>query len=58
MLKYSLMIPVYNKLDCLKKCLSSVVNQNIVDYEIIVVDDFSTDGSYECLKKLRKFVIN
>lgn len=54
MLKYSFMIPVYNKLDCLKKYLSSVVNQNIVDYEIIVVDDFSTDGSYECLKKIEK----
>lgn len=54
MIKYTIMIPVYNKLDCLRKYLSSVINQNIVDYEVIVIDDFSTDGSYEYLKRIEK----
>lgn len=54
MIKYTIMIPVYNKLDCLKMYLHSVINQNIIDYEVIVVDDFSTDGSYEYLKRIEK----
>lgn len=54
MMKYSLMLPVYNKIECLKKYLSTIINQNIIDYEVIIVDDFSTDGSYEYLKKIEK----
>lgn len=54
MMKYSLMIPVYNKVECLKKYLSTIINQNIIDYEVIIVDDFSTDGSYEYLKEIEK----
>lgn len=48
------MLPVYNKLECLKKYLSTIINQNIIDYEVIIVDDFSTDGSYEYLKEIEK----
>lgn len=54
MMKYSLMIPVYNKVECLKKYLSTIINQNIIDYEVIIVDDFSNDGSYEYLKEIEK----
>ncbi|MGN1000738.1 MAG: glycosyltransferase family 2 protein [Bacilli bacterium] len=54
MTKYTIMLPVYNKIECLKKYFSTVINQNISDYEIIVVDDCSTDGSYEYLKELEK----
>lgn len=54
MIKYTIMLPVYNKLECLKKYLSTIINQNIIDYEVIIVDDFSTDGSYEYLKEIEK----
>ena len=54
MIKYTIMLPVYNKIECLKKYFSKVINQNFSDYEVIVVDDFSTDGSYEYLKQLEK----
>ncbi|WP_022765622.1 glycosyltransferase family 2 protein [Butyrivibrio sp. XPD2006] len=44
-MKYSLIIPVYNVQDLLKRCLDSVVRQNYSDLEVILVDDGSTDGS-------------
>lgn len=47
----SVIIPVYNACKHIEKCLLSVLNQNIDSLEIIIVDDGSTDGSYEeCLK--------
>lgn len=54
MIKYTIMVPVYNKIDCLKKYFSKIINQNFDDFEIIAVDDCSTDGSYEYLKELEK----
>lgn len=41
----SVIIPVYNVLPYLQRCLDSVVNQTWRDLEIIIVDDGSTDGS-------------
>lgn len=43
----SIVVPVYNVEDYLSKCLDSILNQDIDkdDYEIIVVNDGSTDGS-------------
>lgn len=47
----SVIIPVYNTEKYLDKCLSSTVNQTFKDIEIIIVDDGSTDNSYEICKK-------
>ncbi len=45
----SLIIPVYNAEKYLKETLNSVIEQNFVDYEVILVDDGSTDNSgYLC----------
>ncbi|MBR0463706.1 MAG: glycosyltransferase [Clostridia bacterium] len=45
MAKYCFVIPVYNVKDYLDECVSSILNQTYSDYEIILVDDGSTDGS-------------
>ena len=55
MIKYTIMVPVYNKIECLKKYFLTNINQNFTDYEIIVVDDCSSDGSYEYLKEIEKY---
>lgn len=46
-MKYSVLIPVYNAETYLKECIESVLAQDFCDYEIILVDDGSTDSSYE-----------
>lgn len=56
MIKFSLIIPVYNTYDYMEKCLESVIDQRDIkyDYEVIVVDDGSTDGSDKIMKKYEK----
>ena len=43
--KVSVIIPVYNVQDFLKKCVESVISQTLTDIQIILVDDGSTDNS-------------
>lgn len=43
--KLSVVIPVYNAGKYLEECVMSVINQSYKDYEIILVDDGSSDGS-------------
>lgn len=52
-MKLSIIVPVYNMVEGnkLRYCLDSLINQTIADYEIIAVDDASTDNSYEILKE-------
>lgn len=47
----SIIVPVYNVIDYLDECLKSIDSQNFSDYEVIVVDDGSTDGCGEFLEK-------
>jgi glycosyltransferase involved in cell wall biosynthesis len=47
----SVIIPVYNRKDSIEPCLESVLNQDFSDYEVIVIDDGSTDGTKDILKK-------
>lgn len=42
MLKYSLIIPVYNRPDEIKELLETLVNQQFKDFEVIIVEDGST----------------
>lgn len=45
MLKYSIIIPVYNAEATLNKCVDSILGQQFADFEVILVDDGSKDGS-------------
>lgn len=47
--KISVIVPVYNVEKYLSKCLDSLVNQTLEDYEIIVVNDGSPDNSQEII---------
>jgi glycosyltransferase involved in cell wall biosynthesis len=63
-LKYSVIIPVYNTEKYLTRCLQSIVNQTFTDFEVIIVNDGSTDNSsniiseyedkYQFIKKIDK----
>lgn len=49
--KVSIVIPTYNRSRFVCEAIESVLNQSFKDFEIIVVDDGSTDNTKEALKK-------
>lgn len=61
-MRFSIVIPNYNSEKWIEKCLTSVLNQTFQDFEIIVVDDMSTDNSVSIIKSLLrpqdKFIVN
>ena len=50
--KYSIIVPVFNGMPYLKACIESIVSQVYTDYELIISDDNSTDGSREYLQSI------
>ena len=44
-MKYSIIIPVYNAEGTLRRCLDSLVGQQFSNYELLLINDGSTDGS-------------
>lgn len=47
----SIIVPIYNKSNYIIKCLDSVVSQIFKDFEIIIINDGSTDNSFDVIKK-------
>ncbi len=50
-IRFSIIIPVYNVEKYLDKCLESILSQEFGNFEIICVDDCSTDNSWNMLEK-------
>lgn len=53
-IKVSVIVPVYNVERYLSQCLDSILNQTFHEFEIIIVDDGSEDGSSEIIREYSK----
>jgi len=53
-MKFSILIAHYNNWNFFQECYHSILSQNFENYEIIIVDDCSTDYSYEQIVALSK----
>ncbi|WP_174728972.1 glycosyltransferase family 2 protein [Mesobacillus harenae] len=51
-MKVTVVIPTYNVENYIVQCLKSVLNQSLTDFEIIVIDDVSSDRTVELIKTL------
>ena len=50
----SVIVPLYNYRKYIGYCIQSILNQTHTNFELIVVDDCSTDNSYKTAKKFEK----
>lgn len=52
--KISVILPVFNEEKYIKATLDSIINQSFTDFEVIVVDDGSTDGTLKIVEETFK----
>lgn len=50
--KVSVIVPVYNSIDCLERCVRSLLAQTYESMEILLIDDGSTDGTDQICERL------
>lgn len=50
-IKFSVVIPLFNKEDTIQRCIQSVLNQSYNNYEIVIINDGSTDNSVNQINK-------
>lgn len=56
-MKISFIIPVYNAEKYIARCLDSIYSQTVRDFEVIVIDDGSTDSSINICKQYKSYGI-
>lgn len=52
--KVDIILPVYNSKKYILNTINSIIKQSYKFWNLIIIDDFSTDGTYELLKNLKK----
>jgi len=55
--KVSVIIPTFNRQNTIERAINSVLNQSFKDFELIVVDDGSTDRTSELLKSIPDLIL-
>lgn len=55
---FSIVIPTYNAERTLEKCLKSISIQNFKMFEIIVIDNLSSDSTYDLVESFKKSCLN
>ena len=51
MIDVSIIIPVYNCEEYINRCIDSLINQTYKNFEILIINDGSTDGTLERLSQ-------
>lgn len=52
MLKFSILVAHYNNFEYFKDCYKSIISQDYPNFEVVILDDCSTDDSFEKVKEL------
>lgn len=50
----TILVPVYNAAPYLRQCIDSITGQTYTDLQVVLIDDGSTDGSWDILQELAK----
>jgi glycosyltransferase involved in cell wall biosynthesis len=58
MMKYSIILPVRNGGEYLKECVNSILGQTLGDFNLVILENCSTDGTPEWIKSLNDPRIN
>ncbi len=51
----SIIVPIYNTEKYLKRCVDSILSQSFKDFELLLIDDGSTDGSLQIIKEYEEY---
>ena len=49
---FSIIIPIYNKESYIENCINSIITQTFASFEVIIINDGSTDGSTTILNNI------
>ena len=54
--RISVIVPIYNSEKYIKKCLDSIINQTFKEFDIVLVNDGSTDNSLSIIENYKKSI--
>jgi glycosyltransferase involved in cell wall biosynthesis len=55
--KFRIIVTQYNAVEYIKKCLDSIMFQTYKNYDVVVIDDFSIDGTLDIVQKYPVYII-